>query len=385
MHFFLTILLGVVAAFWILYGGYCLIRIQGIPRLGDFSPELGEPQPLVSILVAARNEAPSLPRALPTLVAHENANFEVVAVDDRSDDATGAILDDFAARDSRIRVVHIRELPAGWMGKPHALQMAYEKSSGEWLLFTDADVRFHPEAVARALRLARERKLDHLTLVASLDMRGFWEHAALSYIALAFLLGIRPWLVDKPAAGSYMGIGAFQLVRRSAYEAAGSHRRLAMEVVDDMKLGKMVKRAGYRSSVGFAQDYVRLRWQAGLRNITRGLTKNMFAGMSFHVWKAVGTFFAVLILSVLPFVALAFTHGLAFWLAVAASAGAVVFNAAVLRGSGAESPLYGIAHPVGALLFSWIAMRSMVVTLWRGGIIWRDTFYPLDDLRRGSV
>jgi glycosyltransferase involved in cell wall biosynthesis len=385
VHFFLTILLGIVAAFWILYGGYCLIRIQGIPRLGDFSPEPGEPQSLVSILVAARNEASSLPRALPTLVTQERANFEVVAVDDRSDDATGAILDDFAARDSHLRVVHVTELPAGWLGKPHALQMAYEKSSGEWLLFTDADVRFHPEAVARALRMVRERNLDHLTLVASLDMHGFWEHTALSYIALAFLLGIRPWLVDKPAAGSYMGIGAFQMVRRSAYEAAGGHRRLAMEVVDDMKLGKMVKRAGYRSNVGFAEGYVRLRWQEGLRNITRGLTKNMFAGMSFHVWKAVGTFFAVLILSVLPFVALAFTHGLTFWLALAASVGAIVFNAAVLRGSGAESPVYGIAHPVGALVFAWIAMRSMVVTLWRGGIIWRDTFYPLDELRRGSV
>jgi glycosyltransferase involved in cell wall biosynthesis len=385
VHFFWTILLGVVAAFWILYGGYCLIRIQGIPRLSDFPPETGEARPLVSVLVAARNEAPSLPRALPTLVAHEHANFEVIAVDDRSDDATGAILDDFAAHDPRIRVVHIRELPAGWMGKPHALQTAYEQSRGEWLLFTDADVRFHPEAVARALRLVRERKLDHLTLVATLDMRGFWEHTALSYIALAFLLGIRPWLVDKPAAGSYMGIGAFQMVRRSAYEAAGAHRRLAMEVVDDMKLGKMVKRAGYRSSVGFAEGYVRLRWQEGLRNITRGLTKNMFAGMSFHVWKAVGTFFAVLILSVLPFVSLAFAHGLTFWLALAASAGAVAFNAAVLRGSGAESPIYGIAHPIGALVFSWIAMRSMVVTLWRGGIVWRDTFYPLDELRRGSV
>jgi glycosyltransferase involved in cell wall biosynthesis len=378
-------LLGGVAAFWFFYGGYCLIRIQAIPRLGDFAPEPGEAHALVSILVAARNEAASLPRAVPTLLAQKDANCEVIAVDDRSDDATGSILDDLAAQNPRLRVTHIRELPAGWMGKPHALQTAYEQSRGEWLLFTDADVRLDPEAVSRALRLVRERKLDHLTLVASLDMHGFWEHAALSYIALAFLLGIRPWLVDKPAAGSYMGIGAFQMVRRSAYEAAGSHRRLAMEVVDDMKLGKMVKRAGYRSNVGFAQDFVRLRWQEGLRNITRGLTKNMFAGMSFHVWKAVGTFFGVMILSILPFVALAFTHGLTFWLAVAASTGAVLFNAAVLRGSGSESPLYGIAHPVGALLFSWIAMRSMVVTLWRGGIIWRDTFYPLDDLRRGSV
>jgi glycosyltransferase involved in cell wall biosynthesis len=380
-----TILLGVAAVFWVVYGGYCLFRIRDIARLGDFPPEAGGLQPLVSVLVAARDEAGRLPAAMTSLLNQTYPNYEVIAVDDRSSDATGAILDDFAQRDPRLRVSHVRELPAGWMGKPHALETAYEQSSGEWLLFTDADVRFHPEAVARSLRLVREHKLDHLTLIAALDMRGFWEQVALSYIALAFLLGIRPWLVDKPREGSYMGIGAFQLVRRSSYEAAGGHRRLAMEVVDDMKLGKMVKGSGFRSAVGIAEDYVHIRWQEGLGNITRGLTKNMFAGMSFHVWKAVGTLIAVMILSVLPFVALGFAHGVALWLAIAAAAGAMIFNVAVVRGSGGRSPIYGLAHPIGALLFSWIAFRSMVVTLWRGGIIWRDTFYPLDELRRGSV
>jgi glycosyltransferase involved in cell wall biosynthesis len=385
VHLFGTILLGVVAVFWVVYGGYCLVRMQGIPRLSQFPPQMEDSQALVSVLVGARDEARRLPEAMASLLSLSHTNYEVIAVDDRSNDATGAILEDFAGRDKRLRVAHVRELPPGWMGKPHALETAYEQSRGEWLLFTDADVRFHPEAVARALRLMRERRLDHLTLIATLDMQGFWEHVALSYIALAFLLGIRPWLVNKQGAGSYMGIGAFQMVRRSAYEAAGGHRRLAMEVVDDMKLGKMVKRAGFRSAVGIAENYVRIRWQEGLRNITRGLTKNMFAGMSFHIWKAVGTAFMVLILSVLPFVALGFARGLALDFAIAASAGAVIFNAAVLRGSGAKSQLCGIAHPIGALLFGWIAIRSMVVTLWRGGIVWRDTFYPLDELRRGSV
>jgi hypothetical protein len=385
VHLFGTILLAVVAVFWVIYGGYCIMRIQGIPHVGNFPPDSEEPQPLVSVLVAARDEAKRLPEAMNSLLGLAETNYEVIAVDDRSTDATGKILDDFATRDPRLRVAHVRELPPNWMGKPHALQTAYEQSRGEWLLFTDADVRFHPEAATRALRLMRERKLDHLTLIASLDMQGFWEHTALSYIALAFLLGIRPWLVNRQGAGSYMGIGAFQMVRRSAYEEAGGHRRLAMEVVDDMKLGKMVKRAGFRSEVGIAEHFVHIRWQEGLRNITRGLTKNMFAGMSFHVWKAVGTAFMVLILSVLPFVALGFAHGLALDFAIAASAGAILFNIAVLRGSGAKSLIYGFAHPIGALLFGWIAIRSMIVTLWRGGIVWRDTFYPLDELRRGSV
>ncbi|HVB34091.1 MAG TPA: glycosyltransferase [Patescibacteria group bacterium] len=385
MHPFLSILLGIAAVFWVVYGGHCLIQMQRIPRLASFPPDPADSATPVSVLMAARDEAAGLPQALPTLLAETHPRFEVIAVDDRSRDSTGSILDDFARRDRRLRVLHIRELPAGWLGKVYALQTAYEQSHGEWLLFTDADVRFGPEAISRALRLARERNLDHLTLLASLEMRGFWEHATLNYIALAFLLGIRPWRVDKQSAGSYMGIGAFQLVRRSAYEVAGGHRRLAMEVVDDMKLGKIMKSGGFRSAVAIADGYVRIRWQDGLGNIVRGLTKNMFAGMSFRIWKAVGTFVAALLLSVLPFLALAFTRGAALDLAIAASAGAVLCSAAVLVGIGGESPLYGLAHPFGAGLFAWIAVRSMVVTLWRGGIVWRDTFYPLDELRRGAV
>lgn len=385
MHLLFIVLLGVVAGFWILYGGYCLIRLRLIPRMVYSLPDAADAETLISVLVAARNEAEELPQALPTLLNQSHPRFEVIAVDDRSEDATGAILDDFAKRDPHLRAVHVRELPDGWMGKPHALQAAYEQSRGEWLVFTDADVRFRPETIARAIRLAREHELDHLTLMASLELRGFWEHATLSYFALAFILGIRPWRVRKQGAGSYMGIGAFQLVRRSAYEASGGHKRLAMEVVDDMKLGKLLKKQGFRSSVAVADAFVRVRWLKGLGNITRGLTKNVFAGMNFQVWKAVGTCVMTLLLSVLPFVALAFSHGLALDLAIAASAGAVVCNAAVLFGLGAESPLYALAHPFGASVFAWIAIRSMAVTLRQGGIVWRGTFYPLDQLRRGAV
>ncbi|HEV2387722.1 MAG TPA: glycosyltransferase family 2 protein [Candidatus Acidoferrales bacterium] len=385
MQLFWTILLGGIAVFWIAYGVYCLVQVRRIPRLEDFPPRPADSGALVSVLVAARDEAKRLPAALPTLLSQTYPRYEVVFADDRSQDGTGALLDEFARRDPRLRALHIRELPPGWLGKTHALAAAYGECRGEWLLFTDADVRMDPEAVARAMHLAQSRNLDHLTLVASLDMRGFWEPVAISYISLAFLLGIRPWRVGKAGAGSYMGIGAFQLVRRTAYDAVGGHRRLAMEVVDDMKLGKLIKRGGYRSAVGIANRYVVVRWQEGLGNIIRGLTKNMFAGMSFHSWKALATIFGVLLLSVLPFVALGFAHGAALVCAAAGSAGAIGFNAAVLAGSGGASPAYAAAHPLGALVFVWIAARSAIVTLWRGGIIWRDTFYPLEELRRGMV
>ena len=174
---------------------------------------------------------------LSTLAALDYPNLEIIAVDDRSQDSTGAILEEYARNHERFRAVHVKELPAGWLGKPHALQRAYEVSNVEWLLFTDADVRFTPDVLRRAASLAKERALDHLTLFGDVEMHGSW---------------------------TYVGVGAFQLVKRSAYQAVGTHRRLTMEVVDDMKLGKMVKQGGFRSSVGLAQQAVSIRWHAGL-------------------------------------------------------------------------------------------------------------------------
>ena len=174
---------------------------------------------------------------------------KVIAVDDRSEDATLEILNNFAQRDTRLKVVHIAELPQGWLGKPHALEMAYRESQGEWLVFTDADVQFAPDLLRRALALMEQERSDHLTLLAGLDLRGFWEPTAVGYLGVCFALGVRPWRVSNPKSRVYMGVGAFQMIRRSTYEAIGTHRGLAMEVLDDMKLGKLVKLNGFRSGV----------------------------------------------------------------------------------------------------------------------------------------
>src|SRR5262249_51176913 len=177
----------------------------------------------------------------------------------------------------RLRAIHVRELPADWLGKPHGLQKAYEASSGEWLVFTDADVHFAPDLLRRAIALAEARKLDHLTLFGDVEMNGFWDRALLTFFALGFSVASNASAVSNPKSKAYVGVGAFQLLRRTAYEASGTHARLAMEVVDDMKLGKIVKQAGFRSGAALAQSFVSVRWHSGLGNIIRGVTKNFFA------------------------------------------------------------------------------------------------------------
>jgi glycosyltransferase involved in cell wall biosynthesis len=377
-------LFGLIAFFWIFHGLRVAYGALRLPRIKDCAPAKDAACPRISLIFAARDEEEKLPAALATLAALDYPNLEIIAVDDRSQDSTGAILEEFTRRHPRLRALHVTELPNGWLGKPHALQRAYEQSTGEWLLFTDADVRFAPDVLRRAVTLVKQRGVDHLTLFGDVEMVGFWEKVLITFFGLAFHIATDPYRVSDPDSWTYVGVGAFQLLQRSAYEQAGTHRRLAMEVVDDMKLGKIVKQAGFRSCVGLAEDAVVIRWHAGLRNLVRGVTKNFFAATGYNLALAFVAAGGLLLLNVAPFVAVIFGHG---WIRV--SAGAAVVIALCLH-SGVDlvmrvSPLYALTHPIGALLFCYMLLRSTVVTLWRGGVTWRGTFYPLEDLRRGVV
>jgi len=197
LHIFGIIFFSGQATFWILTAILTYRGMARIPVLTQVTPFDGTSFPRVSILFAARDEAAKLREALASLLALDYPNYEVIAVDDRSEDATLEILNTFAQRDTRLKVAHIAELPQGWLGKPHALEMAYRESAGEWLVFTDADVQFAPDLLRRALALIEQERSDHLTLLAGLDLRGFWEPTAVGYLGVCFALGVRPWPVSN--------------------------------------------------------------------------------------------------------------------------------------------------------------------------------------------
>jgi hypothetical protein len=375
---------GLIAFFWVFHGLRVAYGALRLPRIKDCAPAKDADCPRISLIFAARDEEEKLPAALATLAGLDYPNLEIIAVDDRSQDSTGAILDEFARRHPQLRALHVRELPNGWLGKPHALQRGYEESTGEWLLFTDADVRFAPDVLRRAASLVKERAVDHLTLFGDVEMHGFWETTLLTFFGMAFHLATDPYRVGNPHSRAYVGVGAFQMVKRAAYEAAGTHRRLAMEVVDDMKLGKIVKQAGFQSCAGVAQDAVVVRWHAGVGNIVRGVTKNFFASAGYNLAIALAAAAAMLLLNVAPFVAVFAGHGWVRIFAGIAVAIAVGFHVGVnvmMR----VSPLYALTHPIGALMFCYMLLRSTAVTLWRGGVVWRGTFYSLEELKRGVV
>ena len=384
LHTFSIVLFSLIASLWIVQGIRAGFGMAGLPWLSDVNPTTARDAPLVSIIFAARDEAEKLPAAIETLLAQEYPRFEVIAVNDRSTDQTPAILHEYERSSRNLIVTDIASLPPGWLGKPHALVAGFEKSHGDWLVFTDADVHFAPDVLRRAIALATERRWDHLTLLTSVEMRGFWETVAISYFGLGFVFGNEPWLAANPRSARYVGVGAFQLVRRAAYEKSGGHARLRMDVIEDMKLGKLMKMAGLRSGVAVAQDMVHVRWHSGVHNVIRGVTKNMFAAVHYNPFFAVAAMLLSVTMSILPFLGLVFASGWARVFAGVAAGAAVLIHGAMIWSTEA-SPLYGLTHPLGALLFCWMIGRSAIATLWRGGVVWRDTFYPLEELRKGMV
>jgi hypothetical protein len=384
LHIFWTALLGAIALLWIIESIDLLRGVPSMPSLADADPLPDAQCPPVSILFAARDESEKLAGALETFLAIDYPRYEVIAVDDRSEDGTGGILEAAARKHARLKPVRVDSLPSGWLGKPHALQQAYERSGGEWLVLTDADVHFAPDLLRRSIALAERRGWDHLTLLGTLKMFSIGEKVAMTFFAMAFAIGTRPWAASNPNSRAYNGVGAFQLIRRDTYEAIGTHRRLAMEVVDDMKIGKLVKDGGFRSGVAKAGDAVSVHWHSGLSNTIRGTTKNFFAVSGFRLRVTCVQIFGVLVTCVLPVAALVFAHG---WAGVF---GAVAVGLPLIIAGGAarqfgEPVLYAVTYPIGALIFAWMMARSAIVTLWQGGIVWRGTFYPLEELRRGVV
>ena len=384
MHAFLIALFALPAIFWSTYGLKVAFGALRVPWLKDFPPASDEHCPRISLLFAARDEEEKLPRALATLMAIDYPHLEIVAVDDRSADSTGRILDDFAAKNPRLRVVHVKELPSGWLGKPHALQQAYQASTGEWLVFTDADVMFQPDALRRVASLFRGRGLDHLALLGDVHRSGFWDNVLITFFGMSFQLVVDLNQVSNPNSRTYVGVGAFQMLKRRVYEACGTHRRLAMEVIDDMKLGKLVKQQGFRSGIAVAQNAVSVEWHMGLKNLVKGLEKNFFAAAGFRLGLVAAQVLSLLLFNVLPFAGLLLGSGWVRALAAISVLIALCFHLGgdlVMR----VSPLYCLTLPLAALVFIYILLRSTVVTLRQGGVYWRGTFYDLEELRRGLV
>ncbi len=391
----------------------------GMPHIADIArpewdrrPALPNGEPRVSIIVPARNEEENIRETLTQLLALDYSNYEIIAVNDRSTDRTGQIMDEVAAalkspsgagaparvsaapelpteadksvRSTRLKVMHISELPPGWLGKTHAMWMAGQQATGDWLLFTDADVFFKPDSLRRAVAYAEAERADHVVLFPRMIMKRPSETMMIAFFQALFVFGHRPWKVADPNARDHMGVGAFNLVRRPVYDAVGTYRALRMEVLDDMKLGKVIKNAGFAQRNVFGEDLISLHWAKGAFGIVNNLTKNFFAVLSFQWPRTVVSIVGLGFLNLGPFLGVWLAQG---WARVPYAI-ALISLFGIYYGMSRMSEVrayYFFLHPVSTSLFMYILLRSMVHTLWNDGIVWRGTKYPLEELRKGMV
>jgi glycosyltransferase involved in cell wall biosynthesis len=374
----------------------------GMPSVADVSrpewdrnPVLPSGNPRVSIIVPARNEEETIEEALCTLIALDYDNYEVIAVNDRSTDRTGEIMERVSQNahpvaqnatrmEYPLRVIHHTALPPGWLGKTHAMWTAANQASGEWLLFTDADVMFKPDSLRRALSYAGAEPADHVVLFPRMIMKRPGEYMMIAFFQTMFMFGHRPWKVADPSTDDHMGVGAFNLVRRRVYDSVGTYEALRMEVLDDMKLGKVVKNAGFAQRNVFGGDLISIRWGHGAFGIVNNLTKNFFAVLSFQSWRTLLSAFGLAFINLGPFLGISLAHGWErFPFAIALGSLLLIYVGMSWRSS--VPPYYFLLHPFSTALFIYTLLRSMSLTLWNDGIVWRGTKYPLEELRKGMV
>jgi cellulose synthase/poly-beta-1,6-N-acetylglucosamine synthase-like glycosyltransferase len=373
-----TLLLTVLCALELALGNRRVVALRDVP------PADGGALPRVSVIVAARNEARNIEEALQSLLRLSYPDYELIVVNDRSEDATGEILDAAASRHNRIRALHVNQLPAGWLGKNHALWLGANRANGELLLFTDADIVMEPSVLSRAVSYLTREGLDHLAATPSMRMpNAFLGMFGASFI-IYFSLFSRPWKARDPKSHRHIGIGAFNLVRSEVYRRVGGHEKIRLRPDDDLKLGKLVKDAGYRQDVVYAPEFLAVEWYASLKEVIHGLEKNAFAGADYNILLVLSGALFHLSCSVWPFAAVWLTHGAIRWFyaATVACLLALVADSARFHRS---RPWYAFGYPFTSLLFVYILLRTMTLNLVRRGIYWRGTFYSLAELKKNRI
>ena len=373
-----TLLFTLLVMIELLIGNRSVEALRDMPSVSGTSPQK------VSIIVAARNEQRNIRSALQSLLDLEYPNYELIVVDDRSEDATGEILDALAASTPRLNVIHIDSLPDGWLGKNHALWMGSRQAAGNYLLFTDADIIMEPTVVTRAVAYFERNHLDHLAVTPSMQMpTTFLGMFGVSFMVI-FALFSRPWTAKDPKSGFHIGIGAFNMVRAETYRHVGGHKTIRLRPDDDIKLGKIIKLSGFRQSVAYAPEYLAVEWYSSIFEAIRGLEKNTFSGADYNILLVVSGAASQILFSLWPLAALFLTSGVTWYMNLIVILLSLILYADCARFHHSRV-WYAIGYPVATTLFAVIMMRTMILNLVQGGIYWRGTFYSLKELKANEI
>lgn len=358
----------------------------GFRRLDSLEKaEAADKGPNLSVIVAARNEEEHINQSIQTQLTQTYKNVEWILVNDRSEDATGKIMNNLEDSDKRVKVIHIESLPEGWLGKNYALYKGFKQASGTLILFTDADVMYEPEAFSKAVGYLIKHRLDHMTAAPNLSAKPFWLKSFVAFFLFGFSYYKRPWLANNPRSKTGIGIGAFNMMTRSAYEKIGTHEQIKMRPDDDLQLGMKVKEAGLRQSFVTAMTLIEVEWYPSLKEALAGLEKNTFAGLHYRISMVLFSVFGVFVSQVIPFFTIFSENNTLALLSAANIIFLAILYTMVTKKMTRFSPWLFLALPFTAMLFIFSIIRASYLTFKRGGIIWRGTKYTLSELRKNDL
>lgn len=389
MHFW-ELILWVVFGIWVATALFSLWNFTGATILHPGSSiEAQVVFPRVSILLAARNEQEMLPATLDSLLNLDYPDFEIILVDDDSDDGTGAVADEWARRcgaNGKLHVLHNHVLPPGWRGKVHAMHLAAAEATGEWVLSTDADVVFHPSLLRQAVALALRENVQFLSLTPELEMQSWSEKVVLPAFGMLLFMLFPLRFVNSSRSSRALAAGAFLLMRRDDLTALGGYARLRETLIEDLRMAELFKRNGRRIYLGVTRGVFHTRMYENWREMFEGLARSAWEGAGCSIWKVLCGVVAGSAVAVLPWIsllALVLAHAFAraplvnnpaFIAAAAASAASAIVYCPVVVFAGL-SPLYALTLPLASLFYSAVSITSAFRSLTGPGLRWKGRSY----------
>lgn len=363
--------------------GVLTMGLNKMGRLKMTAPQADGDFPRVSVVVPACNEEKTIRRGLASLLMQDYPDLEIIVIDDRSTDKTFEIVSVLQESDSRLHVYRVTDLPVGWLGKCHALQYGAERATGVYLLFTDADIYMEKTTVARAVAHVLANQIDHLSLFFRNSAAGWLLNAMILDGGANLLLLFKPWKVHDPDSRFFVGIGAFNMVKNSVYKMIDGHSSIRMHPIDDIMLGKIIKKNGFSQQCLLALEFVTVNWYESVSQMVNGVMKNLFSLFHYRLTGVVMAVFMSVLVNVIPLWGALFSSGPArilFMLTVSLRLISFTYAATVFKVSpwcipgSLVSPYFNVFALIRA---TWVTVRDK-------GIVWRDTFYSLSELKKSE-
>ena len=370
---------------WMLFLLRAYKAISHLKSLDSFAIPILNPLPRISIVIAVKDDESEIEETIKALLNSNYSDLELVVVNDRSRDRTGEILNAYSKVDKRLKIIHLKELPIGWLGKVHAIHQGVKIASGDFLLFMDADMSADVKILEKSVAVMQSEKLDHLAILPNVVQKSYYLDLLMATSNILFTTSAKPWMsIEERPQHSVKGVGKFNLVRKSSFLKTKGFEWLKMEVADDVALGQlMAQNEGRSLFIKAGISGPNLNWYPTFWHMVLGLEKNIVGGFTNYKWSI---FLTMILISFCPFLIplcafLTLETWPIFWGLVSVM---ISFIFALKAKSVIHYPWKVLAaFPFGIFILALVLVRSFLICQKNGGIKWSATLYPLKDLKSG--